>query len=124
MVRWDLIPPAPVADSGRPNFDTLCAQVGVDFSEGRPEAQNITMGDHTVLVITSCDIGKREMGLGSITVWTYADAMTVGNRIKHWRGVRNRTQVWLAQKLGVNQNTISGWERGRTEPSRECVIHK
>lgn len=47
--------------------------------------------------------------------------MTVGDRIRMHREAADRSQQWLAERLGVNQNTVSGWERGRTEPSRSTV---
>lgn len=54
-------------------------------------------------------------------IFTYADAMSVGERIRHYRAQKKRSQAWLAEKVGVKQHTISGWETGRTEPSRKDV---
>ncbi len=45
--------------------------------------------------------------------------MTLGDRIRHCRLDAGRSQTWLADAIGVKQNTISSWENGRTEPSRD-----
>lgn len=39
-------------------------------------------------------------------------SMTVGDRIKYYRGIRGMTQYELAQKLGVQIATISKYELG------------
>ena len=42
--------------------------------------------------------------------------ITVGDKIREYRKMRNMTQAELAQRVHVMQNTISSWESGRTEP--------
>ena len=44
--------------------------------------------------------------------------MSIGDRIRHCRMKAGRSQAWLAEAIGVKQNTVSSWEKGRTEPSR------
>src|SRR5574338_16062 len=44
--------------------------------------------------------------------------MAIGDHVRKQRVRAGRSQVWLAEKLGLSQNTISSWETGRTEPSR------
>jgi len=44
--------------------------------------------------------------------------MAIGDQIRKYRTQACCSQAWLAEQLGVSQNTISSWETGRTEPSR------
>lgn len=44
--------------------------------------------------------------------------MAIGDQIRRYRTQAGYSQAWLAEQLGVSQNTISSWETGRTEPSR------
>lgn len=61
------------------------------------------------------------MRLAHHVIFTYSDAMTVGERIRRHRERAGFTQKALADKVGVSQNTVSGWENERTEPDRESV---
>lgn len=47
--------------------------------------------------------------------------MSIGERIKIARASRHWSQEDLGQAIGKGQTTISSWERGRTEPTREEV---
>jgi transcriptional regulator with XRE-family HTH domain len=47
--------------------------------------------------------------------------MAVGSRIRKAREARGLTQGKLAEAINQAQTTISSWERGRTEPTREDV---
>lgn len=47
--------------------------------------------------------------------------MGIGERIKAAREARGESQGGLGQAVGKGQTTISSWERGRTEPTREDV---
>lgn len=47
--------------------------------------------------------------------------MGIGQRIKEARQARGVSQGKLAEKINQAQTTISSWERGRTEPTREDV---
>jgi transcriptional regulator with XRE-family HTH domain len=47
--------------------------------------------------------------------------MAIGQRIKEARARRGVSQEKLAAKIHTGQTTISSWERGRTEPTREDV---
>lgn len=42
--------------------------------------------------------------------------MAWGERIRRFRGLQRLTQEGLAELLGVDQATVSRWERGRQEP--------
>src|SRR5690606_28474933 len=44
--------------------------------------------------------------------------MAIGDQIRKYRTLAGCSQAWLAEQLGVSQNTIPSWETGRTEPSR------
>jgi transcriptional regulator with XRE-family HTH domain len=43
-------------------------------------------------------------------------------QIKKQREKNRFSQVQLAQKLGVNQNTVSQWETGRSSPPVDKLI--
>ncbi|OQS32469.1 helix-turn-helix domain-containing protein [Chromobacterium haemolyticum] len=43
--------------------------------------------------------------------------MMIGSRIKAARKARKRSQEWLASETGVNQSSVSQWEKGLTEPA-------
>lgn len=61
------------------------------------------------------------MGLAHRVIFAYADAMSVGERIRYYRKQKGVSQTRLGERVGVAQNTISSWEGGRTEPSRDDV---
>lgn len=41
----------------------------------------------------------------------------MGARIKEARKLRNRSQKWLAEEVGVTQPSVSDWEKGTSSPS-------
>lgn len=47
---------------------------------------------------------------------------TVGERIRCLRKSNGMRQKDVAQSLHVAENTISDWERNRTEPSIESIV--
>jgi transcriptional regulator with XRE-family HTH domain len=47
---------------------------------------------------------------------------TVGHLIKHWRGVRRKSQLALAVQAGVSARHVGFIEVGRAAPSREMVL--
>jgi transcriptional regulator with XRE-family HTH domain len=47
---------------------------------------------------------------------------TVGHLIKHWRGVRRKSQLALAVQAGVSARHVGFIELGRSTPSREMVL--
>lgn len=47
--------------------------------------------------------------------------MKIGDRIKQAREATGVSQAALAKRINQAQTTISSWERGRTEPTREDV---
>jgi len=46
-----------------------------------------------------------------------------GDSLRQWRGRRNQSQLALAAVAGVSQRHISFLETGRSQPSREMVMH-
>lgn len=48
--------------------------------------------------------------------------MHIGDRIKVARESRGLSQGALGEAVGKGQTTVSSWERGRTEPTREDVV--
>lgn len=46
----------------------------------------------------------------------------INRKIKEYRKHCGLSQMELAQKMHVKQNTISGWETGRTEPNMGAVV--
>lgn len=47
---------------------------------------------------------------------------TIGERIKYLRKKNSITQKELAKTLYVSESTVSGWERGRAEPSIDFIV--
>jgi DNA-binding XRE family transcriptional regulator len=49
--------------------------------------------------------------------------MSIGERIKELRKQKGLAQWELAEKIGSSQNTISGWEVGRNDPTIfNCIV--
>jgi len=46
---------------------------------------------------------------------------SLGQRIVAFRRLRGLTQKELARRLGVDQSTLAGWERGEHRPSRHLA---
>ena len=46
-----------------------------------------------------------------------------GDALREWRNLRRRSQLDLANEAGVSQRHLSFLETGRSNPSREMVIH-
>lgn len=49
-------------------------------------------------------------------------SIEIGNRIKKLRKYNNISQKELGKKLGVKNNTISAYERGRISPGIDIII--
>lgn len=49
------------------------------------------------------------------------DMNRLGERLKNLRENRGITQKFLAEKIGVKANTLSGYESGRREPDAETL---
>ena len=47
---------------------------------------------------------------------------TIGQRIRHLRLKNSMTQEALANILYVSNNTVSSWERGRTQPDITIIV--
>ncbi len=49
--------------------------------------------------------------------------MKIGQSLKYWRENAGLTQMELSQKTGLNQSTISRWEKEIQNPAIEyCII--
>lgn len=44
------------------------------------------------------------------------------NRIKAVLAEQQKTNLWLAEKLGVNKNTVSKWCRNEMQPTVETLF--
>ena len=49
-------------------------------------------------------------------------ANELGGLLRHWRGMRGRSQLDLSIEAGVSQRHLSFVESGRSVPSRECLL--
>jgi transcriptional regulator with XRE-family HTH domain len=45
-----------------------------------------------------------------------------GEVLRGWRNRKSKSQKKMAHSLGVSQSSISDWERGINEPSREQLV--
>lgn len=79
------------------------------------------MRDHRGKNITIRDIRKRDIRFAVLTTLPPLGGMTIGERIRAVRRAYGLSQARLAEKVGVKQNTISKWESGESEPSRDQV---
>lgn len=48
--------------------------------------------------------------------------ISIGERIEQLRDEFNLKQELLAKKIGVSQETISSWSKGRTLPKADAII--
>lgn len=120
--RRNVLPRLPIADRRLPKLEALGPQSIQNVLLTAEQVENDAMSDrHKPMVITKLDNGKHKLGLAHCVLFAYADAMSVGERIRIQRKAAKRSQQWLADRIGVSQNTISGWEKGRTEPGRDDV---
>lgn len=62
---------------------------------------------------------KHKASLGRLVLIRYPGSMTLGSRIAAYRKARGWTQATLASLVNVAQTTISKWERGGSEPTRD-----
>lgn len=53
------------------------------------------------------------------TAKIYKLRKVIGPRIKEARQLRDRTQKWLADEVGIKQSSVSAWEVGKTDPSTD-----
>lgn len=60
---------------------------------------------------------KRNEGMNNMELSVF-----VGSKIKEYRKKRNMTQKELGEIIGVKHNTISDYERGRTEPEQDSLF--
>ena len=72
-------------------------------------------------VSTICAINKHKLSLDRPLPRWQLPPMSIGARIAGARTAAKWSQARLADKVGTAQTTVSSWERGRTEPTREDV---
>jgi transcriptional regulator with XRE-family HTH domain len=71
---------------------------------------------------TLCANGKHNLSLARQDVDWQLRRMSIGTRIKKAREAAGWSQGRIAKAVGKEQTTVSSWERGRTEPTREDVM--
>ncbi len=47
---------------------------------------------------------------------------TFHERLRHLRTIKGLSQKFVAEKIGVKNNTLSGYESGRREPDTETLV--
>lgn len=55
-------------------------------------------------------------------IGTRYNSKELGNRIKNIRLLRGETQTYVAEKLNIQRQALSNWEKGNTTPSLENLI--
>jgi transcriptional regulator with XRE-family HTH domain len=67
--------------------------------------------------------GSRSSPIASGTVTAVATRPTVGELLRDWRQRRRLSQLDLSNEAGVSARHLSFLETGRSQPSREMVLH-
>ena len=70
---------------------------------------------------TYCAVIKHKTSLDQFDFARQFLIMGIGDRIAEARKLKGWSQGTLGQEVGAVQTTVSSWERGRTEPTREDV---
>jgi transcriptional regulator with XRE-family HTH domain len=73
------------------------------------------------IVSTFCAAAKHKLSFDPYAVDWQLPAMGIGERIAKARRAAGWSQGKLGEKVGAGQTTVSSWERGRTEPTRDDV---
>lgn len=82
---------------------------------------DVSVGPHSPRLSTFCADYKHKMSFDpSLRRWQLRH-MAIGKRIKAARMAKGWSQDKLGDEVGAAQTTVSSWERGRTEPTREDV---
>lgn len=71
---------------------------------------------------TYCADFKHELSLDAFGGPSQFALMHIGERIARARNAVGFSQAKLAKEINTGQTTISSWERGRTEPTRDDVV--
>lgn len=82
---------------------------------------DLAMGSHAESDSTFCAYHKHKLSLDPLSAHWQLHRMSIGKRIEGARKSKGWSQTRLAEQVGAAQTTISSWERGRTEPTREDV---
>jgi len=70
---------------------------------------------------TFCATFKHKMSFDPISCAWQLGCMHIGERIALARRAAGLSQGALGERVGAGQTTVSSWERGRTEPTRDDV---
>lgn len=76
---------------------------------------------HEGIFSTNRARGKHNLSFAPTSPILQGLEMHIGERIKAARMTRQWSQARLAEAINTAQTTVSSWERGRTEPTREDV---
>lgn len=102
------------------HLDAKRAQLS-DKSGSASGLNDFAVGSHGGYISTYCAIGKHKMSFDPAAPRWQLRRMAIGRRIKEARQAKGWSQGKLAEEVNAAQTTVSSWERGRTEPTREDV---
>lgn len=88
---------------------------------GAVSSNNVAMATHEPNISTFCATRKHKMSFDPVLAAWQLPRMSIGKRIAEARKSRGVSQSGLGDGVGAAQTTVSSWERGRTEPTREDV---
>lgn len=63
-----------------------------------------------------------ERAMSTLSGTMYRPRPAIGELLRHWRGLRGKSQLDLALDTGISQKHVSFVETGRSAPSRQMVI--
>lgn len=81
----------------------------------------VSVSAHSGRMSTICANIKHELSLDRCCAPRQFGRMHIGDRIARARKAVGLSQAKLAEEINTAQTTISSWERGRTEPTRDDV---
>lgn len=82
---------------------------------------DVAVRTHVPKLSTYCAKVKHELSFDRRLRRWQLPPMGIGERIAHARTARGLSQASLGKLVGAGQTTVSSWERGRTEPTRDDV---
>jgi transcriptional regulator with XRE-family HTH domain len=100
--------------------DSLLGQ-GADEGAGAVVPDDLAVATHADQIITLRHTRNYKLSLDRLTLSGDLRGMRIGVRIADARKAAGWSQERLAKAVNQVQSTISSWERGRTEPTREDV---
>ena len=48
----------------------------------------------------------------------------LGEKLREYRRIHGLTQKKLAERLGVDETTVAGWERGKHQPAKQLLARQ